>query len=90
MNDEVIEAHSAIEELLSLYDAYRATSQANVLLMARVIRSLEPDTTPQYEEVIKDLKARAALSQQSSLTIQIRSKELRRRRDALRKEFLHP
>lgn len=89
MNDEAIEAHSAIEKLLMLYDAYRATSQANILLMARIIRELEPDT-PQYETIMKTLRAREALSQQSYLTFQERSKELLLRRDSLRKEHTIP
>lgn len=80
---ETVQAYRAVRRLQELYDAYRATSRANVLVVSRLI-----DAMADVREVPADKRdrdrviatAKVALSRQSEAVYALRRAQLGRRR----------
>lgn len=87
--DEAIEAHAAGTELRALYDAYRATSRANVIVLRRIAQRLRA-RDPLFEAKARQLLERVALSRRTDLAFGIRNEDIRRRLVRLREEYPLP
>lgn len=85
--DEAIVAHAAATELRALYEAYRATSRANALVLRRIASALSTKD-PQFEAKARQLVERVALSRWTDLAFALRTEDIRRRMLRLREE--HP
>lgn len=86
-DDEAIVAHTAARKLRGLYEAYRVTSRANVLVLRRISEGLRT-SDPQFEAKARQLLERIALSRRTDLAFAIRTEDIRRRMLRLREE--HP
>lgn len=85
--DEAIVAHAAARRLRALYDAYRATSRANAIVLRRIAERLRADD-PHFEAKSRQLLERVALSRSTDLALAMRTEHIRRRLFRLREE--HP
>ena len=82
ITDETVTAYHAVERLRSLYDAYRATSRAHVLVLGRLEEGIDDATEVPAERRARDrlrLAQQEDLSRTSEAVMAIRRDQLRRR-----------
>jgi hypothetical protein len=80
---ETVTAYHAVRGLQQLYDAYRATSRANMFVLGRLMRGIQDADGVPAEKRTRDYvaaAAQAALSRQSEAIFTLRRDQLRRRR----------
>lgn len=86
--DAAVLMYAAGRRLAALYDAYRATSRANVLVQGRIASRL-PETD-EASALRERVWRRAALSRESDLAFERRGADVRRRLAELRAEWARP
>jgi hypothetical protein len=82
IDDETVLAYTAVSELTALYDAYRASSRAHLLVLQRLSAAVEADTERAEEDRLEtqaQLVRRAGLARQTDAVFAVRAQQLRSR-----------
>jgi hypothetical protein len=87
IDDETVRAYSGARELCALYEAYRASSRAHLIVLERIGDSVERNATMavnRRQETLLQVVRRAALARQTDAVFAVRAQQLRERmRDLL-------
>ena len=86
--DDAILQYAAGRRLAALYDAYRASSRANVLVQRRIAG--HPIEAGEPADLRAEILRRSALSHESDLAFARRAADVRARLPALREEWARP
>jgi hypothetical protein len=82
VDDERVLAYIAARDLAALYDAYRASSRAHLLVLLRIGAALNADPDPSMQERLDtriDLVRRGALARETDAVFAVRVEQLRHR-----------
>ena len=81
IDDETVTACTALRELRFLYDAYRASSRAHVMVLQRIESGLDDQrmTRDKRNRVRLALIRRASLASETDAVFAIRAEQIRRR-----------
>jgi hypothetical protein len=82
IDDETVRAYAAASKLIALYDAYRASSRAHLLVLQRMSAAVEADAERAEADRLEtqaQLVRRAGLARETDAVFAIRAQQMRER-----------
>jgi hypothetical protein len=82
IDDETVRAYAAVSKLTALYDAYRASSRAHLLVLQRMSAAVEADAERAEADRLEtqaQLVRRAGLARETDAVFAIRAQQMRER-----------